>query len=405
MNKGLMIIGAGVEQVPGIKLARKMGLKVAATDINPQAPGFKYADRHYLVSTYDIEGNIKAAREYARRNKLNGVITLGCDVPLTVACVAKALGLPGHSIETARLACHKLEMKKRFFSENIPVPWFREIKNAGELRQIIKERGCSLVIKPVDSRGARGVLRLNKAIDIEWAFQEAKKNSPSGRVMAEMWLEGRQLSTESVIYNGFAITCGYSDRNYEFLEKYSPYVIENGGQLPSLISDKTKVEVHNLIVKAAKSIGIGQGSVKGDIVVTKDGPKVIELAARLSGGYFCTHEIPLSTGVNIIEAIIKISLGEKPDFNKLAPKYQKGVAIRFLFPSPGIASRVIVAGEIRRQKWVKAMQVYVKPKDVLEEITCHPKRAGFVLCIGNSRQEAVKRAKEAIEKIKIEVGP
>jgi biotin carboxylase len=180
-------------------------------------------------------------------------------------------------------------------------------------------------------------------------------------------------------------------------------VIENGGELPSLISDKIKEEVHNLVVKAAKSMGIKQGSVKADIVLTKDGPKVIELAARLSGGYFCTHEIPLSAGVNIVKAMIKISLGQKPDFEELVPKYQKGVAIRFLFPTPGIAKRIIGVREVKRQKWVKAMQVYVRPGDILEEITCHPKRAGFVLCVGNTRQEAVKRAEEAIRKIKIEL--
>lgn len=401
-NKTLLIIGAGVEQVPGIKLAKKMGLKVLVTDKNPQAPGFRFADKHYVVSTYDIEGNVKVAKDYAKKDRLDGVMTLASDVPLTVARVAKALGLPGHSIETAQLVSNKLKMKRKFQQDKIPIPWFSEIKSADELKKIIKEKSFSVVIKPVDSRGARGVLRLPRGIDIEWAFNVAKENSASGQVMVEEWLEGHQLSTESIIYNQVAFTPGYSDRNYELLERYSPYVIENGGELPSLISEQMKKEVHNLIIKAAKLLGIKQGSVKGDIVITKEGPKIIELAARLSGGYFCTHEIPLSTGVNIIKTVMEISLGQRPNFEELVPKYQKGVALRFLFPFPGVVKRIYGQEQIRKKQWVKAMQIYVKPGDTVEEITNHTKRAGFVICVGKTRQEAVKRVKEAIREVMIE---
>ena len=37
---------------------------------------------------------------------------------------------------------------------------------------------------------------------------------------------------------------------------------------------------------------------------------MIELAARLSGGFFCTREIPLNTGVDFVGAAIKLALGE-----------------------------------------------------------------------------------------------
>ena len=54
------------------------------------------------------------------------------------------------------------------------------------------------------------------------------------------------------------------------------------------------------------------GVVKGDIVIHDGRPHVIELAARLSGGYLCTHEIPLSTGVDFVGCAIRIALGEPP---------------------------------------------------------------------------------------------
>ncbi len=70
MAKTLLLIGAGREQIPGIKLAREMGLRVVATDMNPQAPGFQFADDHLIVSTYDVEKTVAAALEYNKKTKI-----------------------------------------------------------------------------------------------------------------------------------------------------------------------------------------------------------------------------------------------------------------------------------------------------------------------------------------------
>ena len=41
MTKTIWIVGAGVEAIPGIKLAKKLGLNVIVSDGNPNAPGLK----------------------------------------------------------------------------------------------------------------------------------------------------------------------------------------------------------------------------------------------------------------------------------------------------------------------------------------------------------------------------
>lgn len=401
-KKTLLIIGAGREQIPGIQLAKGMGLYVVATDGNPHAPGFAFADDYGLVSTYDVKGTVIFAARFNKKRKIVGVLTLAADVPLTVAAVAKELNLPGNSLKTASLASNKLEMKIRFKQNGIPIPWFKEIRNLSELKNIIKRRGYPMVIKPLDNRGARGVLLLKEGIDLKWAYENSLANSFSGRVMAEEFLEGLQVSTESIIYDGKIFTPGLSNRNYEYLERFAPYIIENGGDLPVKLNATQKEEVNIILKQAAKSLDIKRGVLKGDVVWTKEGPKIIEVAARLSGGWLSTHEVPLSTGVNIVKAAIEISLGQKPDFNELISKYQKGVALRYLFPLLGVVKKVSGLGQVRRKNWVKEMQIFVKPGDLVEEITNHTKRAGFVICVGKTRREAIKQAKKAIKKIKIE---
>ena len=91
----------------------------------------------------------------------DGVICVAADAPLTAALVAERLKLPGISCATAILACDKLAMKQRFKERAVNVPWFAPLSSVAELEALIAERGPHLVIKPVDSRGSRGVQRLS----------------------------------------------------------------------------------------------------------------------------------------------------------------------------------------------------------------------------------------------------
>ena len=402
MTKTIWIIGGGVEAIPGIRLAKKLGLNVVVSDGSLNAPGLKFADNSVIASTYDIEGTVDAACKYHQNvNPVDGVICIATDVPLTVASVAEKLSLPGITTETARKCSDKFLMKETLLAEGIPIPWFSLVKSVSELCSIISERGLPLVIKPVDSRGARGVIRITKSIDLEWAFEYAKSFSPTSRVMVEEFLEGQQYSTESVIMDEKNITLGFSERNYEFLEELSPYIIENGGQQPAKIDKKELDSIVNLVEKSSQILGISNATSKGDVVMTKEGPKIIEIAPRLSGGYFSSDQIPLVTGINIIEIAIRLSLGEKINKNKLLFSHQKAVAIRYFFPKPGKITSISNIDSFKNESWVHKLNLFFGVGDVLEKVTDHTKRCGFVITTGNTRDEAVERARTVVENVQI----
>lgn len=401
--KTLWIVSGGIEAIPGILRAREMGLHVVVSDGNPNAPGAAFADDFVMADTYDAEATIHAARLYQKTKRLiDGIITVAADVPQTVAAVARAFDLPGISIEAAGLSADKMGMKQRFEEAAVPIPWFQEISSATDLHNIARKKGFPIVIKPVDSRGARGVLRLTEAIDFAWAFEHAVSFSPSGRVMVEEYLEGPQISTESVLLNGKGYTPGFTDRNYEFIEKFSPYIIENGGHQPSVLSEAGQLQIKQCAELAGLAIGIDNGIAKGDMVMTAEGPKVIEIAARLSGGYFSTDQIPLATGVDLISAAIRLSLGETVNPAELLPKQQKGVAIRYFFPPPGKVVAVSNLEKARQIPGVYKLNVFVKSGEKVEPVTNHTKRAGFVITEGETREDAVALAMEIVSMVKID---
>ena len=397
--KTLWIVSGGVEAVPGIIRAKEMGLHVVVSDKNPEAPGFQYADNAIIASTYDAQETTDAAVKFHETIRpIDGVISIASDVPMTIASMADRLGLPGISEETAALASDKHLMKRFLNDRMIPVPWFSLINSFDELADIVNKRGFPLVIKPVDSRGARGVLRLNEGIDLMWAYNLAKNNSPSKKVIIEEFVDGPQISTEAVTIDGVGYTLGFSDRNYEFIDRFSPYFIENGGSQPSYLNVEDRKAVSELAIKTGKLLGVTDGIIKGDMVLSKEGPKVIEIAPRLSGGWFSTDQIPLHTGVDLIGAAIKIALGEKVDPDLITPKLERAVAIRYFFPPAGNILEVPNVDELERMPGVYKVLIFVKKGEKIEPVTDHTKRVGCVISCGDSRENAIKMARDVVKK-------
>src|ERR1700754_3482767 len=267
-GKTLLIVSGGVEAADAAKRAKEMGLHVVVSDVDPNAPGFAFADSCLIADVYGPAETAAAAERYSRKiRKIDGVLCVAADAPVTAATVAQRLRLPGLPVHVAELACDKLQMKRAFRSAGVAAPWFQEVATPQELQRIAIERGRDLVIKPVDSRGSRGVQRLAQVQDLPKAFMLARSYSPSERVMVEQYLEGPQVSTESVISGSRCYTPGFSDRNYEYLERYAPFFIENGGDLPSNLSPDIQAKVRDLVARAAGAMGITDGTVKGDIVI------------------------------------------------------------------------------------------------------------------------------------------
>ena len=402
MSKTLLLLGASSESLHAIIRARELGFRTLVLDRNPRAPGAAAADAFLPLSIYDEREVVNGLRTWkANGGEADGVICVGADAPRTVAAIGELFGLPAVSMETARLATDKLAMKERLRAAGIPVPWFAPLRDARDLRDVMAERTGPLVIKPVDSRGARGVLRLSPGSDPDRLFAMALAESPSARVMVEAFLSGPQISTEGLMIQGRGAIPGFSDRNYEFLERFSPYIIENGGDLPSFLPEAAQRELRDLTAAAALALGLEHGPVKGDMLWHKGKAYVIEIAARHSGGYFITHLTPWNTGVDLLGASIRMSMGDTPDPDSLLPGENNGVCQRFLFAEPGLVISVSGREEAERIPGVRYLEIRVKEGDVIPPVTSHPARPGLVITTADTREKAQAAAIAAVNAIRI----
>ncbi|MBE9529359.1 MAG: ATP-grasp domain-containing protein [Proteobacteria bacterium] len=404
VGKTLLILSGGVEAIKGIEIAKAMGLKVVVVDGNPDAPGRVLADAFIEANIYDPSAVVRMIAAYEGREKVDGVITVASDAVRSVAAVAEFLGLPGISKETAFLSTEKFEMKLRFEESSIPVPGFVSIGSIDELIANVG-RWPKAVLKPVDSRGARGVVRIGAEDDLQWAYAYSCGFSPSKRLILEEWIEGPQLSTESLVVDGKTYLCGVADRNYSRLPEAYPYVIEDGGETPSRFSPMIDEQLTKLLDSAANALGIESGVLKGDIVLNEaegNAPYIIEVATRLSGGFFSTITIPLVYEINIVERAILLSLGQLPPLpERLTPICFQ--ANRFLFLPPGTVANVCGPETDQLPEYVKYFELNAAVGDVVPNIENHTMRRGSVLVNAETRGEAVTRAESIITSIEVEV--
>jgi biotin carboxylase len=397
--KKILLLGAGHEQSIAIKQAKKLNYFVIVCDENPNAHGFQFADLFFVVNINSVD----KIYEIGKKNNIDGIFTHGVELPHIVSKVAERLGLPCLSSIKAERATNKSK-RIQFLNENsIPCAQFRHVKNKNELMIKGQEIGFPLVIKPIDNAGARGVRLVENENQLIEAYDEAVNYSVIKEVLLEEVLSGQEISTESIIYNGEITTFAFADRNYNKKEIFAPYFIEDGINFPSNLSDELKQKVLDLVEKTIRCLEIDFGAAKGDIIIDNGIPKIIEMAARTSGGWFGAGSIYYATGANMLEPLLQMSVGDTPNMDSIKPNKELGCAQRYIIPiENGIVKSIEGTENLEKLDGVEMVVLFLpKVGSEIKKATNHAERFGQIICTAKSRAQAIDLCEVAINKIKI----
>lgn len=404
MDKYLLIIGGGILQVPAVDVAHSMGLKVVVADKSLDAPAMEKADVKAELSTKDIDGAIAYAKEFAKIHNLAGVYTQGCDVEVTVAEVAKALGLPGIDVESAYCCNNKIKMRERLGKYNIPGPKFEFADNFEEAKEKAKKIGYPLVVKSTDNSASRGVRIIDDESQLEDACNESQKYCfYDRRILLEEFLVGEEFSVDTVVYDNILYPGGISDREFGKVFDYSKeFAVQTGSITPSRLSEEIQAKMYDLMANAAKAMGIDKGAFKGDLILCDGEPKVIEITARLSGGFDSQYRKPYSFGINLIKATMDIAIGNPLDFRDLVPKWVKFSKTTSPFPKSGKITTIKGIEEVKKLPGVKNVIMNVQVGDIVEDYKHCANRVGYIILTGDSYEQLKEREKKALETLVIE---
>lgn len=392
-GKTIMMLGASILQLPAIEKATEMGLKVVALDMNQDAVGFSVPGVvKEVISTIDIPAAVDAAMKY----RIDGVMTLATDMPMrTVAAIAKECGLVGISEDTAIKATDKAEMREALKVAGVPIPKFYRVKNKDEYAMAVEQMIGAFMVKPADSSGSRGILKVDNKEDADSAYEYAKQYCRNGIVVVEECMAGPEVSVETLAVDGTIHVIQITDK----MTTGAPHFVEMGHTQPTRLN--CAEEIKKVAIAANKAIGIENGPSHTEIIVTESGPKIVELGARLGGDCITTHLVPLSTGVNMVEACIRIALGEKPD---ISATLNLGSAIRYFHQHAGIVQRIDGINEAEAMPGVKQISIVHGVGEKITEITDSSSRMGFLIAQGTDADDAAEKCEKALEMIEVEIG-
>lgn len=399
MQKKMMILGASELQVPAIRKAKELGYQIILVDYNENAVGFELADVKLVVSTLDQEEVYRQALIY----QPDVVITSTSDGPVrTAAYVNEKLGKkPDLSYEDSLCATIKSHMRKRLEENNVPIPVYYAVENYEEFRKAVDGLQGICIVKPADNAGSRGVVALDDGRkrseeELRHTYEYSKANSRNGIVMVEEYMSGPEVSVEAMTVDGETTILTITD-------KYitpPPYFVEIAHSEPSRLEEETQERIRQTARQAIAAIRLQNGPSHTEIKVTKEGPKIVELAARLGGDYITSRLVPLSTGVDMVGASVLLATGGEIDLER---KRHKGSAIHFIQGKEGVIKSIQTAPALSQMEGVEEVAVYKKEGETVHSTRSSNDRLGHIITVGETAKEAMEIGRKAMELIRIEV--
>ena len=364
-----------------------------AVDRDPSAPGFRFADRRAIISVED-EPQID---RLATAERVDGLIAPGIDWPVAIAArIAERLALP-HPIDPATGGARDVEAPaaRAIRRGRRPPPAPRRLRDRrGGGRRRRTAFGYPCVVKAPDRQGQKGLVLARAEEQLADAFALALAESRSNVVLVEELVPGREVTVNAFSIDGRFTPLTVTDR---VVAEPPAFGVALAHEWPSSLAPDQVGEAVDAARAAAGAIGVREGPTYTQVVVGERGAHVVELAARLGGG----HDAELCAAaldVDLNALALSAALGENVVEEWLRPVDGAGGAcVRFLVPEPGVLEQVTGVEDAEALDEVVWVRVYREPGAVLGPLRRGSDRAGAVLALGASREEAVERAGRAAD--------
>lgn len=396
MQKRLLVLAAGILQVPVIKKAKEIGYYVIAADGDSNAVGLQLADKAICANITDEEVMLKIARE----QHVDGVIHPCSEVSMNVmGRINDELGLAGITKEQAIRATNKHLMRNAFEKGNAPSPMSILTKSVEDawihLQNDLSTNG---ILKPSRNSGSRGIAKVSRNMDKEdfvKAYNIALNESRDKSVLIEQFIDGPEFSIEIIVWNSEVNVLTVTDKK----TTGAPHFVELGHNQPSCYSKEDVETLKTAAVAGVKALGVNNCACHAEAKLMDGKAYLMEIGARLGGDFISTELTHLSTGIDMVAAAIDVALGMEPDLS--IKEEPKGACIRYFCPKAGKLVSVTNT-EVLNDPRVYKKEIYVRKGDIIPEITSSLSRSGHVIVIEKTPQEAVKLAEKLINEVKFD---
>lgn len=384
-----MVVGASFGQIPAIKAAKSLGLRVVVVDGNPKAAGMPLADVALPIDLRDIDGVVAAAKEHG----ISGVMTMQSDVGIpAVGAVVDALGLPSNGTDVAMRCSNKIDMRSHLEKLGVPQPRYRIVRDEKQANDAARDLGLPCIVKAPDSSGSRGVVKVSNLEEMASAVSEARKHTLSEFILVEEFVDGLEVGAQAFSLNAKCVMVLIHD---DYLSS-PPFMIPVGHAFPATLSFELQKKIENAVSGAVEALGIESGPSNIDIIMDRDGePKIIEVGARI--GATCLPElVQYHTGIDWVEASVLAALGRPVSL--VRQKSMPVVAMVLQSPKDGVLRECRI-NDSKVTDSILEYEISIASGQPVSKMRKGTDRIGKVIASGKSTETALKTVIEFIDSI------
>ena len=386
----LMVVGAGSMRWAAFLTWRLMGIDVVLVD------GWA-SDRYehlvhdcVLLDPRDGSADLDAIRDLGRG--CDGVTTLADASQVTAATVAEGLGLPGVGRAAALVARSKLRQRELFEGTGVAIPRWRHVAGPEDVRAFFAARSGPAVLKPVDSAGSAGVLRVDgeQAGLATWPL--VRSLSPSRTVVIEDFIEGREVCVDAVVSRGEPVFVSVCEADYTgpdaFIALSARYATRQRDQPAAL----------RQIRSLAQALGVREATVHAEFKIDGDRWTLLETALR-PGGALVPEMTERVSGVSLYAAMAGIAFGEAAPMPAARPPAAAFAQVRFLVGSGQVRRYVPPAEVAAGLPDVRIVGQWAGPGRRVRQPVSEEGRAGYAAGWGGDRDRLDAQLREALDRL------
>ena len=326
-------------------LKKRMTFTAAANlgaDIYLFNPELNWAAAHarevHCTAGLSLPEVIALAEALHQRVQLDGVITFWEEDVPTCSLICARLGLPGNTPDAALAARSKYRMRRALRRAGVPVPAFRRFFNRETLLDACATVGTPAVLKPEWGSDSEWVLRVEstqealatyESIHQEVRIQDSIYNYRTGSYVLEGLLQGPEVSVEGVVQNGQVTLYAIIDKAKMDEDSF----VERGETTPSLLPAAIQGEIRAMVSRGVSALGLNNSGIHAEVKVTPDGPRIVEIGARMGGD--CIHALVQRVyGIDLATENIRAALGQPVSPSTSAMGY--GLSRTLVPETPGL---------------------------------------------------------------------
>ena len=369
----IIVLAGGADQIALIQELKRRGHEVVLVDYFQNPPAKRYADKHIVASTLDVE----AVRNIVLKERANLICTACTDQALlTMAKVSEDLSLPCYiSYKTALNVTNKSYMKDVMSKHGIPTAKYAILDGFNE--SSLKDFHYPLVVKPVDCNSSKGVRKVHNEKELVSSLNSAIELSRTNTAVVEEFKSGEEISVDFYI-DGDVVKLLSATKSIKKQHVDSFTII--GSYYPAITSKQEKILL-GIAQKIVVAFSLRNAPLLVQLIQHGDDFFVVEFSARMGGGSKY-QLIKVLSGVDIMSAYVDLVLGKK---TLILPQPQVHcAAMIYLYCNPGIFCKMCGLQELKDAAYIHSYFIYKTPGMSITKAEISSDRvAGYLVTASN----------------------